>query len=412
MIDYMYDSFRVLSEVYGAGTYLSQALGAVPIEETNRPVTARVCMGVCERDYELSYYLGALAKKSPKAAVRVILKISMYLLKYMEKPAYAVTDSAVELLKKMGKGGMGGFVNAFLRNFAKGVELPADPFARRCVLLSAPPFAVKRLAAEYGEGADEILKPRKSETFVRFSKETDGARYLAERGIAAEITPFPGLYAAPGFRRDEGYDRGEYTFQSVGSVAVSAAVEGGGRLLDCCAAPGGKSVLLSEKFERVTACELHPHRAELIRSYARRMGRENIEVRVCDSSLPDPALGQFDAVLCDAPCSGYGVLSDRPDIRILRAERSLAELTAIQKNILNAAAERVKPGGALYYSTCSVFPEENREQAEAFLASHPAFSAEIPSSPLAHVVSGAGLQFLPHISMGAGFYLAKFRRKE
>ena len=182
--------------------------------------------------------------------------------------------------------------------------------------------------------------------------------------------------------------------------------------MDACAAPGGKSVLLSEKCAKVTSFELHPHRAALIESYAKRMHRENINVVCRDSSVYDGAYAEkFDAVLVDAPCTGYGVVSENPDIKFFRKEEDIAALAKAQRAILAACAGYVKKGGHLYYSTCSVFEEENDAVAGAFLAENPGFSPEAADSPLGHVETKYGLQFLPHISLGAGFYFCKMKRK-
>ena len=133
---------------------------------------------------------------------------------------------------------------------------------------------------------------------------------------------------------------------------------------------------------------------------------------VCrDSSVHDAEYdGAFDAVLADAPCSGYGVIGENPDIKFFRKEESLAELTKTQRAILDACAPYVKAGGALYYSTCSLFAEENDGTAGAFLEGHPQFAVQELSCPLAHRRTKYGLQFLPHISMGAGFYVCKFQK--
>ena len=409
MTNPLYDPYVVLHKVYGGGAYLRQALSDTPIEEKNRARTAKVVYGVAENDLWLDHCIRSFAPKSPKLPVRVLLKAALYMLLFMGKPRYMVTDSAVSLLKKLGKGGAAGFVNAFLRAFdEEKLALPAERAARLSVQYSFPPFAVSRLLAQYGEDAEQIMRHRPARTFVRFAGQP-APDYLA---LPHEETPFEGLYAYPRFQRDEGFDRGEYTFQSVGSVAVCGVVEPCEDLLDACAAPGGKSVLLAGRCGRVTAFELHEHRAKLIRSYAARMGAANVEVFCRDSSVHDPAYdGRFDAVLVDAPCSGYGVVGDNPDIKLFRKEEDIAALHAAQLSILTACAPYVKRGGHLYYSTCSVFEEENDGTVVAFLKQHPDFCAEGAASPLGHVRTRFGLQFLPHLSMGAGFYVCKMRKK-
>ena len=399
MTNPLYDPFAVLQKVYGQGSRLKQALADTPIEEAHRARTAKAAYGVLENDLYLDACIRAFAPKNPKLPIRILLKVALYFLLFLGKPRYMVTDSAVSLAKKLGKGGASGFLNAFLRAFdADKVPQPAGEAERLSLAYSVPPFAAGRLLAQYGQEAEEIVRHRPPRTFVRFISDGAARPYLA---AAHERTPFAGVYAFPAFRRDAGYDEGKYTFQSVGSVAICYGIEPCGHLLDACAAPGGKSVLLAEKCARVTAFELHPHRAELIRAYAARMGAENIVVVCRDSSQHDAAYdGAFDAVLVDAPCSGYGVIGENPDIKLFRKEQDIAALHQTQTAILRACAPYVK-----------VFEEENDGTVAAFLAENGAFSAEGAESPLGHKKTKYGLQFLPHLSMGAGFYFSKLRRR-
>ena len=170
MTNPLYDPFAVLQKVYGGGAYLKQALNDTPIEEVHRARTAKVCYGVLENDIYLDFCIKSFAPKSPKLPVRILLKVSLYFLLFLGKARYMVTDSAVSLIRKLGKGGASGFVNAFLRNFdAEKLILPADKLSRLSVQYSFPPFAVSRLAGEYGEEAEEIMRPRPARTFVRFA---------------------------------------------------------------------------------------------------------------------------------------------------------------------------------------------------------------------------------------------------
>lgn len=139
---------------------------------------------------------------------------------------------------------------------------------------------------------------------------------------------------------------------------------------------------------------------------------DNIEVITADSSQFKAEFeGAFDAVLCDVPCSGTGVINENPDIKLNRSESDIPSLNAVQSAILANCARYVKSGGTLYYSTCSILPEENDSIAVGFLNTHADYELTIPSSPLEHRLTRYGLQFLPHISLGAGFYLTAFRRK-
>lgn len=413
MLNVFYDSYRILFSVYSEGAFLKQAMTETFIEEKNRAHTTKICYGVTERDIEFEYVLSKLCEKRPKQVIRIILKIAMYSLKYLKTAPYAVVDTAVELTKKLGKGGMAGFVNAFLRKYIKNpVEEPTELFEKLSVRYSYPIFAVKRLCADYGtDRAESIMSGSSEMTCVRFLNDTDGEKYLSERRWKYEKTPFHNAFFVNGFKRDADYDRGIYTFQSIGSVAICDMVEPDGDLLDACAAPGGKSVNLADKFKTVTAFELHEHRTNLIREYAKRMHKDNITAINKDSSVFDPEYAdKFDAVLCDVPCSGYGVVKDNPDIKLRRTEEDVKNISETQSKILKICSSYVKRGGYLYYSTCSVFKSENEEICLDFLKDNPDFRLCEPTTLLPHKKMNAGISFLPDVSFGAGFYFCKFKR--
>lgn len=412
MINLFYDCYRVLSEVYSDGAYLKQSLKDVPIEELNRAKTVKICYGVLDNDIYLDYALSFCYDKPPKQKIKILLKIGAYTITFLKKKPFAVIDNLVELTKKLGKVANAGFVNAVLRKYAKQtLVLPTDKAKFLSVKYSFPEFAVEKILGEYGDEAEKILSFDKEYTYLRFDSGESGEKYLSKKGLAYEKTPFDGLFSVANAKMDEGFFDGEYTFQSIGSVAICSALSGGKSLLDACAAPGGKSVLLAERYENVTACELHEHRAELIKAYAERMGKKNIEVCVKDSTVFDPELKEkFDAVLCDAPCSGYGTIKQNPDIKLRKTDENLKELTAIQLKILLNVASYVKCGGELVYSTCSIFNEENDGIIEKFLAKKKNFEVEKINCPLDGLKKKYGLQFLPELSLGAGFYVCKLKR--
>ena len=400
------DPYLVLSKVYG-GKYLKQALAETPIEFINKPRTVKICYGVLEKDIYLNAVISANTKKQPKSAVRLILKIALYMLEFMSKHDYMVVDSAVELTKKLGKDGAAGFVNAFLRSY-KIPPAPANTDEKIAFECSAPLWLVKRLRRSYKSEAAPVLSAPSQGIAVRFERGAES--YLDKPHID---TPFENLYIFKNFTRDKNFDCGDYTFQSVGSVAICAAVAPCQKFFDACAAPGGKSVLLSSKCGNVTANELHFHRAELIKAYAHRMSAQNVTVVTGDAGVFNPEYeGAFDAVLCDVPCSGTGVINENPDIKLFRKEQDIASLNAVQLAILKNCSRYVKEGGKLYYSTCSVLPEENDSIVYGFLRDCSGFALQIPESPLEHRKTKFGLQFLPHISLGAGFYLTSFIKEK
>ena len=406
MTNPFYDPYRILSKIYGAGAHLKIALAETPVEELHRTRTVKTVYGVLEHENYLSFCIASVAPKRPKQAVRIVLKIALYWLLFLEKPKYMVTDTAVGLLKKLGKGGAAGFVNAALRAFdASKIALPAGEKGL-AITTPYPLFAIEKMRKEYGARTEQIARAKSHGVCVRFERGEEG--YLSR---PHQDTPFPHVYIFEHFARDAAFFAGDYTFQSVGSVAVCDAVEPCENLLDACAAPGGKSVLLSKKCARVTACELHPHRVSLIQSYCARMGAGNVTVFRKDSSVFEPSFGNaFDGVLCDVPCSGFGTVCENPDLPLFKKEEDFAGLRAAQLAIVTNCAKYVKRGGALYYATCSLFEEENDAIVGEFLRGREDFSAERLKSPLPHEEKAYGIQFLPDTAFGAGFYVAKMRR--
>ena len=372
MTNPLVDPYLVLSKVNRDGKFLKQAIAETPIEPLNKARTVKICYGVLEKDIYLEHILRANVKKQPKSSVKTVLKIALYMLEFMDKHDYMVVDSAVELIKKTGKDFSSGFVNAFLRSYSIP-PLPERADERLSVECSAPLWLVKKVRRSYKVEGVKILTTPSEGVCVRFVKGEE--KYLKKPHTD---TPFKGVYIFKNFVRDEGFDRGDYTFQSVGSVAICSVIDPCKKLLDACAAPGGKSVLLTQKCSEVTACELHPHRVELINSYAGRMGVKVNAVQA-DSSVFNPDFeNAFDGVLCDVPCSGTGVINENPDINLFRKEEDVESLNGFQLAISENCSRYVKSGGALYYSTCSVLPEENDSIVYSFLQKHPEFRLEIP----------------------------------
>lgn len=412
MVNYFYDCYTILNKIYSDKSYIKQAISSSFIEEKNRALTIKTVYGVLDKDIELSYTIKQLTEKSPKLVIRTILKIAMYAIKYLQKKEYAVTKSAVELTKKLGKVGASGFVNAFLRAFINyELILPKQPNLALSIKYSYPLFAVEELVKKYkAERTEKIISAENSKTCLSFY-EVDGEKYLTQRNIEFEKTQFENVFLVKNFVRNEDFDKGIYTYQALGSVAICDVVEPCSNLLDCCAAPGGKSVRLSYKCDTVVAWDIHPHRVELIKDYANRMKRTNIAMQVNDSKIfNSDFVDCFDAVLCDAPCSGLGVLNDNPDIKLNREYSDIKSLNFEQISILKCVSKYVKVGGYLYYSTCSILDSENIVIVDKFMSDINGFELCELNSKLAHEnIKGANL-FLPDISSGLGFFCAKLKR--
>jgi 16S rRNA (cytosine967-C5)-methyltransferase len=271
-------------------------------------------------------------------------------------------------------------VPAFITDISDPGNVPAfiaaigDPVKRLSVKYSMPEDLVSLITSQYGDEAESILRGLNEppEVILRVNTlKTSRDRLIAdlsEQGITAG--PAEGCDAAVaasgrGIIGSELYRKGHFTVQSLSSMlAVSAlAPEPGSRVLDMCAAPGGKSTMMAEMMKNegsVTACDIHEHRLELIKASAARTGADIIGTRLMDGTQYDGSLeGQFDYVLADVPCSGLGVMSTKPEIRLRTDVSEYAGLTDTQLEILENAFRYTRPGGRICYSTCTLNKDEN-----------------------------------------------------
>jgi 16S rRNA (cytosine967-C5)-methyltransferase len=398
----VYDALR---GVFSDGVYSNVGLNRAlkNISPAERPYVTRLFYGVLDQSVQFDYIIDKLADKKPQNAVVVLLKIGLYLLRYTETPAYAAVQKTVELCKLVGKKGTEGFVNAALKS-SQSVALPnADSAEGLAVNVSYPVWLVQRIAAEYGFAfAKEFLSFRlPTETHIRVNRLKIGAEEFAQTYPKAVKKPSEyGYYVTHNVQNQ--LKQGDYLVQSLASMrAVYRYTDGidPKTVLDVCAAPGGKAVYIKELFPLadVTACDIRPHRVELMRGYAKIAGAE-IQVTEADASVYNPTHdGRFDLVICDAPCSGIGVAGKKPEILWNRKEGDIEKLAALQTKILNNAARYVREGGRLGYSTCTVFKAENDAVAERFLKENPHFTRD-----------GEPLRLFPHTDGCDGFFAVNF----
>jgi len=413
-------SFQTLQSVYAERAFSSIALNKT-LEFCNaqdKALVTKLVYGVLDNDILLQYILSKYVRKMPKGDVLIILKMGIYCLKNLSIPVYAVVNDLAELAKVTEDVRQVGFVNATLKSVSKTIsafdDYPADRFERVIVLDSYPQWALKKLVKDYGEEeAYQIASFHgNANACVRIANLEKTDAVLKNFSNAAP-TVFADAYEVVGKVPPPDSD---FTLQSLSSMAVARAVSAlvKRNFLDCCAAPGGKSVYVKQLCPNanVTACDIHPHRVQLVESYARRMG-VTLQTQCLDMSLPHSEFNDaFDTVLCDVPCSGFGVLDNRPDIKIFRESLDVSNLMKLQRAILSEAANYVAPSGHLVYSTCTVFDNENGQNVRKFLAEHPNFAyGEIKIDELPQVNGKPYYQFLPHKDGMQGFYLAVLQRK-
>ena len=404
--------YDILTDVYRQGAYASLALSRRVDHAANRDFVTRFVYGVLARDTELEFYIGAMVAKKPRGGVAILLKMGMYCVLYMDSvPDYAAVNNTVELAKEVGKRASSGFLNGVLKAFCKKrPELPAEKAARLSVTASVPLGLVKKYVKQYGwDKTYEFLSvvPEERE-HMRVDVSRISMKEMCERleKLGVEFAPDPDLEDALFVRNSpklkELYDRGYFTWQSKCSMLCcrAAGLVGGEKVLDMCAAPGGKSVYLASLADGVcvTACDIYHHRLQLIQSYAARMHR-SIDVRLMDATVTNVEMnGAFDVVVADVPCSNFGVAAKKPDVYLSKDANTSFALAAVQQSILFNAANYVKSGGKVIYSTCTLLKEENGGIVKDFLKWHPEFVVE------------SERQYFPDDKGMDGFYVSVLRR--
>ena len=433
MINVFYDSYCVLNKVYSEKAFVKQAINSTFIEEKNRPKTTKIVYGVLDNDIRLSYYISRLCPKNPKLVVRTILKIAMYNIEFLGKSPYTVTDSSVTLCKKLGKGGMSGFVNAVLRRISREKDAPPQPdtgdiIEDISIRYSHPSWLVRRFFARLGREETEALLASNNTpppvaarvNTLRASKE-EAIRLLEAQQVGVEPHPFlPDallLFHTGGIDRLDAYQNGSITIQDSASqlCALALAPQPGSRMLDLCAAPGGKSFACAAQMQNcgeIIACDLHPHRVKLISDGAQRLGIRILRPMQADGTVFRPDWeGLFDFVLVDAPCSGIGVIRRKSEIRY-KTESSLFQLPPVQAALLSNAGRYVRPGGILVYSTCTLLQEENEAVFTAFLEKNGDFLPYDFNLPGVGASTGGMLTLWPQKTGTDGFFIAKARKSD
>ncbi|NOX76386.1 MAG: 16S rRNA (cytosine(967)-C(5))-methyltransferase RsmB [Gammaproteobacteria bacterium] len=381
---------HVLNQVCGQGRSLSQTLASLPAAaQAQRPLIAEMCYGTL-RDYpRLSLLLGALLKKplKPKDGdVRALMLLGLYQLTAMRVPEHAAVSETVAAVTGLKKTWARGLVNAVLRNFQRRSEaLLAQAAADEPAHWGHPQWLLDSLQTAWPDHWQAIAHAnnQRPPMTLRVNRSmVDTPQYLREldeAGIAAN----PGQCASSAVYLSEpvdvttlpGFEQGRVSVQDEAPqlAAELLDVHDGHRVLDVCAAPGGKTGHLLElaKLDLV-AVDVDGERLQRVRKNLQRL-RQSAQLMVGDASDPtvwwDGRL--FDRILLDAPCSATGVIRRHPDIKLLRRASDIPVLVALQAEILDAVWPLLKPGGMLLYATCSVLPQENAQQVAAFLTRQP-----------------------------------------
>ncbi|HLW95279.1 MAG TPA: 16S rRNA (cytosine(967)-C(5))-methyltransferase RsmB [Solirubrobacteraceae bacterium] len=428
-------AYRVIRRTFEQGAFADRAFhaAAIGLSARDRALAQHLAYGTVQRRLTLDHVIETFAGRPSAridAPLLAALRLGCFELLYAGSAQHAVVNDAVELAKPAHGHAL---VNAVLRRAAREgpvlLESLSDADAVGASLAhSMPLWIVERWwEALGGAGARPLLarmnEPAESALRANTLRVEGAAALIEELGVAAReggeppesvvvLEPFD-AHGSPLWRE------GALMPQSRASMMVGhcLAPEPGERVLDLCAAPGGKTTHLAALMDgrgELLAVERHAGRARALDRTAQRMGAGNVTVEVSDASQPRRRGERFERVLLDAPCSGLGTLHSRPDLRWHASADSVRTLAQTQARLLSAAATACAPGGRLVYSTCTVSVAENEDQIGAFLDAHPDFEAldlQAGHPAWAHPSASDVLLALPDVQGSDGFFIAAFARR-
>ncbi|WIH19372.1 16S rRNA (cytosine(967)-C(5))-methyltransferase RsmB [Photobacterium damselae] len=416
---------QVIYQVVDQGQSLSTALPAAQqqIKERDQALLQEICYGVLRWLPRLESITQKLMDKPLKGKQRVfhhLILVGLYQLGYMRIPAHAAVAETVNATKNLKKPQLRGLVNAILRNYQRQQqELDAQAVSHDAGKYGHPSWLLKLLKQAYPNDVDAICAANntKAPMWLRVNRQhhnrDEYRKLLDAEGIATELHPQAGdalrllspcdVYKLPGF---------EQGWVSVQDAAAQLAIEylqpqAGELILDCCAAPGGKTAHILEHVPsaQVVAIDCDEHRLARVHDNLQRL---NLQAKVlcADARYPDKWWDgdKFDRILLDAPCSATGVIRRHPDIKWLRRGEDIAALAQLQAEIFDAMWLQLKSGGTLVYATCSITPQENRDQISAFLA------RTADATLVGSEATNPGRQILPGEENMDGFYYAVLQK--
>ncbi|MBQ8000150.1 MAG: 16S rRNA (cytosine(967)-C(5))-methyltransferase RsmB [Ruminococcus sp.] len=401
-------AYDVLLKVLNEDAYSNLALDNAVKENNLSKLDSAFCTalvyGVLERLLTLDYIIRKMSSvpfRKIELPTLIILRMGIYQILYMDKvPDSAAVNESVNLAKKKKLFKSSGFINGMLRTLIRAeCKFPLPPESDRVrymsVKYSCPEYLVKLWLDSYGENVTisilESLCGRPPLTIHTNTLLTDSdtlIENLSDEGVIAEKSQVSNMLTV----RNTGavdslkaYNLGEFFVQDTASAlcAYIANPKAGDKVYDVCSAPGGKSFAMAINMENkgeVYSFDLHPHKIKLIEAGAKRLGISIINASVRDAAKDSTLTEQADVVLCDVPCSGFGILRRKPEIRYNKSE-DYTNLPSLQLSILENSAKLVKMGGTLVYSTCTLNPQENSDVVEAFLSKHPEFTGRVITLP-------------------------------
>ena len=416
---------------------LKDILIGADITDKDAALAENISMGTVENltflDYCISQFSNTPVKKL-QHSVLTVMELSAYQIMFLDRiPPRAAVNEGVALVKKIAGERPAGFVNAVLRKVADNREalftVDAEKSSDRLsIRYSHSKWFVEEIISRIGEeDTEKLLRENNTHADISFfintlkTTRSDAITALADLGYECEegwifpecfrIGKSAGVYDTELFKNGSIYVQDEAAFSAV----AAASLQPGMRVIDVCAAPGGKSVsaaIMLNGDGEVLSLDINAKKLKLIESNAARLGIDNIKTGVSDARVYYPEYDRaFDIVFADVPCSGFGVIRKKPEIRY-KTDEETAPLCTVQAEILRNVSKYVKPGGTLIYSTCTLLKRENEDIVSAFLNDNEAFSTEDFTVGGGIASDGGILTLWPHINGTDGFFIAKLRRSK
>jgi len=365
------------------------------LSDLDKALISRIVKGVIERRIELDHVLDIYSNTKHtkmKKPVRIILEMGAYQILHMDSYDSLAVNISVDLAKKKGLFNLSGYINAVLRKISADKDNIQYPQKGEkdylTVKYSMPHHIVDLLLKQYDEDTlEKMFESTLSDNSIRIRIREDIKddekravfEELEKNGIKTEMSEdTDNIFAVKGtgnIARLDCFKKGYIYIQDMGSYILCKNVEGREdmEILDCCAAPGGKSIFVSQRFPsaKIISCDVSEEKLLKIKENIERCKAGNISIRLCDATVFEPEFKErFDVVICDVPCSGLGVMGKKQDIKYNITEEGLKSLYGLQEKILENVSGYVKESGTLLYSTCTVNKEENDKRVEKFIKEH------------------------------------------
>lgn len=426
----IYESYNILKKVYFDGGYAGVELNKLLIkaEMVNTKMITKLVYGVIEKDTFLNYVVSSFVTKKAKENVLLLLKLGAYIHYFINSiPSYTIVNECVNLIKKEEDRYVGGFVNATLKNIITNkVKLPnkeTEPVKYLSLLYSYPEWLINTFINENGiDFTKELITTKITElTHIRVNTKKISVGEFVKLLDKYKIEYSKSLYD---YTFNVDYSKlvkvkeleKLYVVQGLPSIIACNLldVKKDSQVLDCCSAPGGKSMFIAsiDNSINVTSCDVYPFKVNMIKDYAVKLGLKNVTPVLQDGTKYNAEFeNKFDYIMCDVPCSNTGVIGKKPDVLLKKNKEDVEALAKIQYDILKINSKYLKSGGTLIYSTCSIMQEENEKILEKFLSENKDFEYLPFSIEGFNVIDVPYYTFYPNITKTEGFFIGRLIKK-